>query len=45
MYTDLLKQAQFRTSTTQDGNPYDKAVAERINGILKTEFGGKHSTL
>ena len=24
---------------TQDGSPYDNAVAERINGILKDEFG------
>ena len=23
---------------TQDGSPYDNAVAERINGILKDEF-------
>jgi transposase InsO family protein len=23
---------------TQDGNPYDNAVAERVNGILKDEF-------
>ncbi len=23
---------------TQDGNPYDNAIAERINGILKDEF-------
>lgn len=26
-------------STTQDGSPYDNAVAERINGIFKDEFG------
>jgi transposase InsO family protein len=24
---------------TQTGSPYDNAVAERINGILKQEFG------
>ncbi|SMD02801.1 Integrase core domain-containing protein [Pedobacter nyackensis] len=23
---------------TQDGNPYDNAIAERVNGILKVEF-------
>ena len=23
---------------TQNGNPYENAVAERINGILKTDF-------
>ena len=27
------------SSTTQDGSPYDNAVAERINRILKEEFG------
>lgn len=39
LYTDVLRQAQCRISTTQDGKPYDNAVAERINGILKAEFG------
>jgi len=24
---------------TQSGSPYDNAIAERINGILKAEFG------
>ena len=24
---------------TEDGNPYDNAIAERVNGILKDEFG------
>ena len=23
---------------TQDGSPYDNAIAERVNGILKAEF-------
>ena len=26
-------------STTQQSDPYENAVAERINGILKYEFG------
>lgn len=39
LYTEVLRQAHCRISTTQDGNPYDNAVAERINGILKAEFG------
>ncbi|RZK36987.1 MAG: hypothetical protein EOO61_09605 [Hymenobacter sp.] len=39
LYTDTLKRAQFRISTTQNGSPYDNAVAERINGILKAESG------
>jgi len=24
---------------TQSGSPYDNAIAERVNGILKQEFG------
>ena len=26
-------------STTQNSSPYENAVAERVNGILKQEFG------
>jgi transposase InsO family protein len=26
-------------STTQNSDPYENAIAERINGILKYEFG------
>lgn len=26
-------------STTQQSDPYENAIAERINGILKYEFG------
>ncbi len=33
-YTDLLKQRGMG----EVGNPYDNAVAERVNGILKVEF-------
>ena len=29
----------IKISETQDGNPYHNAIAERINGILKEEFG------
>jgi putative transposase len=38
-YTDLLAQLEIRTSMTSDHHCYDNAVAERINGILKQEFG------
>lgn len=37
-YVDLLEQNQIRISMTQNGNPYDNAIAERVNGILKNEF-------
>ena len=39
-YTDVIKDNSFVSSTTQDGSPYDNAVAqriERINRILKEE--------
>ncbi len=29
----------MRLSPTEHSNPYENAVAERINGILKYEFG------
>lgn len=38
MYVNVLKQYKIRPSTTQDGSPYDNAMAERVNGILKTEW-------
>ena len=38
-YTNLLKNNNISISMTQTGSPYDNAVAERINGILKQEFG------
>ena len=28
----------IRVSVTQDGSPYDNAIAERVNGILKREW-------
>jgi len=38
-YTDLLKKLDIKASMTSDRHCYDNAVAERINGILKQEFG------
>lgn len=38
-YVNLLVKNGVSISMTQDGNPYDNAVAERVNGILKDEFG------
>jgi len=37
-YTKLLQQNNLLISMTVDGNPYDNAIAERVNGILKQEF-------
>ncbi len=36
-YVDLLKKYDIRISMTEDYKPTDNAVAERVNGILKTE--------
>lgn len=37
-YTDMLKAHKINISMGEAGNPYDNAVAERVNGILKYEF-------
>lgn len=37
-YVTLLKKHHVRISMTQTGDPYENAMAERVNGILKTEL-------
>lgn len=37
-YQKLLNQNNIKCSMTQNSDPYENAVAERINGILKQEF-------
>lgn len=37
-YVRLLKRNGFRISMSEDGNPLDNAIAERLNGILKDEW-------
>jgi transposase InsO family protein len=37
-YVDLLRGNGIKISMGESGNPYDNAIAERVNGILKTEF-------
>ncbi len=37
-YVKLLRKHKIRISMGESGNPYDNAIAERVNGILKTEF-------
>ena len=37
-YADFAR-SKFRLSTTEKSDPYENAVAERINGILKYEYG------
>ncbi len=38
-YVGLLDSHGVALSMTQHGDPYENAVAERVNGILKDEFG------
>jgi len=38
LYTGLLTENKIAISMSEKGNPYENAVAERINGILKEEF-------
>ena len=38
-YTEFASKLGFVMSTTQKYDPYENAIAERINGILKYEFG------
>jgi putative transposase len=38
LYTDMCRKAGIRQSTTQDGNPYHNALAERMNRTIKEEF-------
>jgi putative transposase len=38
-YIDKLNKEQIAISMTEKGDPYENALAERVNGILKAEFG------
>lgn len=38
IYTGLLTENKIEISMSEKGNPYENAVAERLNGILKEEF-------
>ena len=37
-YVSLLNQSNAMISMTQSGDPLENAIAERVNGILKTEL-------
>lgn len=38
-YVQLLIENNAHISMTEKGDPYENAIAERVNGILKNEFG------
>ena len=42
-YSQYAENKDFILSTTQQYDPYENAIAERINGILKYEFGLKNT--
>ncbi len=42
-YSQYAENKGFVLSTTQQYDPYENAIAERINGILKYEFGLKNT--
>ena len=37
-YVDLLMENNIAISMTNNGDPYENAIAERVNGIIKSEF-------
>jgi transposase InsO family protein len=37
-YVNYLKGSKINISMTENGDPYENAVAERVNGILKDEY-------
>ncbi len=37
-YTDLLRQHNIQISMTENGDPLENALAERMNGIIKNEY-------
>lgn len=37
-YVSLLQGENIKISMTENGDPYENAIAERVNGILKGEF-------
>src|SRR5690606_24192596 len=43
-YVDVLLEAKLAISMTENGDPYENAIAERVNGILKADFNLYSST-
>jgi len=44
-YVNLLLENNIAISMTENGDPYENALAERMNGIIKTEFNLYNSQL
>jgi putative transposase len=41
-YVNLLKEKEVKISMTENGDPLENAIAERINGIIKGEYLENH---
>lgn len=37
-YVECIEKHDIKISMTENGDPYENAIAERVNGILKTEW-------
>ncbi len=44
-YVELLTAHKIGISMTENGDPYENAIAERVNGIIKSEFRLYNSSL
>lgn len=42
-YVNYLKSSEINISMTENGDPYENAIAERVNGILKHEYDLKQT--
>ena len=42
-YVQMIEHYTIRLSMTEKGDPYENAIAERVNGILKYEHGLKQT--
>ncbi|MDR0205775.1 MAG: integrase core domain-containing protein [Bacteroidales bacterium] len=38
LYVNMLKKRNIQISMTQNGDPLENAIAERVNGIIKDEY-------
>lgn len=44
-YVEVLLSSKIAISMTENGDPYENALAERVNGILKEEFSLHYSAM
>ena len=44
MYTDILNEREMIISMTEQGNPLENCMAERVNGLIKALIGNPFAT-